>query len=254
MTGLGKEAALLQSVGIGVTNLIFTFVGLWLIDRLGRRTLLYIGSFGYILSLGLWPLRSSIGPQFKVASTAISLVEITAKVEKVQETEAPERVKVEEDFAKTKADLMRASADAATGPARWSSPRTPRLARRKRRREKALAAASQAAGSGGLMVMVCIFAFIAAHAVGQGTVIWVLISEIFPNRHRGRPGAGLFYALGLCRAAGHVLSVDARCARAGPYLPLLLRHDGLATRLVVLMVPETKGVSLEEIQHKLGIE
>ena len=53
MTGLGAKAALLQSVGIGVTNLIFTFVGLWLIDRLGRRTLLYIGSFGYIASLGL---------------------------------------------------------------------------------------------------------------------------------------------------------------------------------------------------------
>ncbi len=53
LTGLGAKAALLQSVGIGITNLIFTFVGLWLIDRLGRRTLLYIGSFGYILSLGL---------------------------------------------------------------------------------------------------------------------------------------------------------------------------------------------------------
>jgi MFS transporter, SP family, arabinose:H+ symporter len=53
LTGLGANAALLQSVGIGVTNLIFTFVGLWLIDRLGRRTLLYLGSFGYIASLGL---------------------------------------------------------------------------------------------------------------------------------------------------------------------------------------------------------
>jgi len=53
LTGLGAQTARLQSVGIGVTNLVFTFVGLWLIDRLGRRTLLYIGSFGYILSLGL---------------------------------------------------------------------------------------------------------------------------------------------------------------------------------------------------------
>ena len=48
LTGLAAKAALLQSVGIGVTNLIFTFVGLWLIDRLGRRILLFIGSFGYI--------------------------------------------------------------------------------------------------------------------------------------------------------------------------------------------------------------
>lgn len=53
MAGLGEKAALLQSIGIGITNLVFTFVGLWLIDRLGRRTLLIIGSLGYIVSLGL---------------------------------------------------------------------------------------------------------------------------------------------------------------------------------------------------------
>lgn len=53
LTGLGAQAALLQSIGVGVTNLLFTFVGLWLIDRVGRRTLLYIGSAGYIGSLGL---------------------------------------------------------------------------------------------------------------------------------------------------------------------------------------------------------
>src|SRR5205814_5398454 len=53
LTGLGAKAALLQSIGIGLTNLVFTFIGLWLIDRLGRRTLLYIGSFGYIASLSL---------------------------------------------------------------------------------------------------------------------------------------------------------------------------------------------------------
>jgi len=53
MAGLAKKAALLQSVGIGVTMLIFTFVGLGLVDRLGRRALLIIGSFGYIISLGL---------------------------------------------------------------------------------------------------------------------------------------------------------------------------------------------------------
>ena len=52
MTGLGARAALLQSVGIGVTNLVFTFVGVWLIDRLGRRTLLTIGAYGYLVSLG----------------------------------------------------------------------------------------------------------------------------------------------------------------------------------------------------------
>ena len=53
LTGLGANAALLQSVGVGITNLLFTFVGLYLVDRMGRRTLLAIGSVGYITSLGL---------------------------------------------------------------------------------------------------------------------------------------------------------------------------------------------------------
>jgi sugar porter (SP) family MFS transporter len=70
LTGLGAKAALLQSVGIGATNLVFTFVGLWLIDRLGRRTLLYIGSFGYIVSLSLvaWGFFRS----FRLASSPSS--------------------------------------------------------------------------------------------------------------------------------------------------------------------------------------
>lgn len=67
-TGLGAQAALLQSVGIGLTNLVFTFVGLGLIDRLGRRTLLYIGSIGYIGSLGLC-LKKRGQVQFTQAST-----------------------------------------------------------------------------------------------------------------------------------------------------------------------------------------
>ena len=52
LTGLGTHAAMLQSVGIGATNLVFTLLGLQLIDRIGRRTLMLIGSLGYIASLG----------------------------------------------------------------------------------------------------------------------------------------------------------------------------------------------------------
>lgn len=51
LTGMGAEAALLSSVGVGVVNLVFTMLGLLMIDRFGRRFLMYIGSFGYIISL-----------------------------------------------------------------------------------------------------------------------------------------------------------------------------------------------------------
>ncbi len=53
MTGMGKSIALLSSAGVGLINLIFTMLGLYLIDRSGRRLLMYIGTFGYIISLGI---------------------------------------------------------------------------------------------------------------------------------------------------------------------------------------------------------
>ena len=51
--GLDESSALLSSVGIGVVNLVFTLAGLALIDRLGRKLLMYIGSVGYIVSLAM---------------------------------------------------------------------------------------------------------------------------------------------------------------------------------------------------------
>jgi MFS transporter, SP family, arabinose:H+ symporter len=53
LSGLAKSTALLSTAGVGVVNLIFTMMGLSLIDRVGRKTLMYIGSLGYIVSLSL---------------------------------------------------------------------------------------------------------------------------------------------------------------------------------------------------------
>jgi sugar porter (SP) family MFS transporter len=169
LTGLGAKAALLQSIGIGVTNLVFTFVGLWLIDRLGRRTLLYIGSFGYITSLGLvaWAFFT-------------------------------------EHFS---------------------------------------------------IVPVCIFAFIAAHAIGQGAVIWVFISEIFPNRQRaegqtlGSFTHWIFAAL--------LTTFFPRMVTSFPPGYVFSFFAGMMVLQLVwvkTLVPETKGVPLEQIQKQLGIE
>lgn len=52
LAGLGKDAAFLQSAGVGLINLVFTMLGLYLIDKLGRKRLMLIGSIGYIVSLG----------------------------------------------------------------------------------------------------------------------------------------------------------------------------------------------------------
>jgi MFS transporter, SP family, arabinose:H+ symporter len=168
LAGLGPQAALLQSVGIGVTNFVFTFVGLWLIDRLGRRTLLYLGSYGYILSLGLCAWAFFTGHYGFVPA--------------------------------------------------------------------------------------CIFFFIAAHAVGQGAVIWVFISEIFPDKYRAAGqslGSFTHWIFAALLATffpkivgsfhpGHVFLFF--CAMM--FLQLLWVH---------FMVPETKGVPLEDMEKKLHL-
>jgi MFS transporter, SP family, arabinose:H+ symporter len=169
LTGLGASAALLQSIGIGVTNLVFTFVGLWLIDRLGRRTLLYIGSFGYIISLGLvaWAFFSQ---HYSIVPT-------------------------------------------------------------------------------------CIFAFIAAHAIGQGAVIWVFISEIFPNRHRAE-GQTLGSSTHWIFAALLTTFFPKMVASLPPGYVFSFFTGMMVLQLIWVntMVPETKGVPLEQIQKQLGVE
>lgn len=168
LTGLGAKAALLQSVGIGVTNLVFTFVGLWLIDRLGRRTLLYIGSFGYIGSLGL------VAWGFFTQHYSI--------------------------------------------------------------------------------VPACIFAFIAAHAIGQGAVIWVFISEIFPNRHRAE-GQALGSFTHWIFAALLTTFFPKMVSALPPGYVFCFFAGMMCLQLlwVKTMVPETKGVPLEQLQTVLGI-
>jgi sugar porter (SP) family MFS transporter len=168
LSGLAAQAALIQSVGIGVTNLVFTFVGLWLIDRLGRRTLLIIGSFGYIASLGLTSWAFFTG-----------------------------------HFA---------------------------------------------------IVPVCIFAFIAAHAVGQGAVIWVFISEIFPNRQRAE-GQALGSFTHWMFAALLTTFFPKMVESLAPGYVFLFFCGMMVLQLVWVkfMVPETKGVPLEQMQKRLGI-
>ena len=169
LTGLAAQAALLQSIGIGITNLVFTFVGLWLIDRVGRRTLLYIGSAGYIVSLGL------IAWAFFTRHYGI--------------------------------------------------------------------------------VPACIFGFIAAHAVGQGTVIWVFISEIFPNRYRAE-GQALGSFTHWIFAALLTTFFPRMVTSFAPGSVFLFFCGMMVLQLlwVHLMMPETKGVPLEEMQRRLGIE
>ena len=250
LTGSGAQDALLHSVGIGVTNLIFTFVGLWLIDKLGRRTLLFIGSFGYIASLGLCALAFfHWAPQFNVASHAWELIGLTAKLE---QPAVQDRAKLTTDLLQAKQTLVTAAAESRYAPGRVTFPDGADVPAVKRIAEATLAQASQAAGIGGLVVLLCIFAFIAAHAIGQGAVIWVFISEIFPNRHRAEGQALGSFTHWLFAALLTTLFPQMVAAFAPGYIFLFFCGMMVLQLIwVKTMVVETKGASLEQIQKRL---
>ena len=169
IAGLEKSSALLSSVGIGITNLIFTLVGLSLIDRFGRRQLMYIGSVGYIVSLSLVALTFAMGIK-------------------------------------------------------------------------------------GMAVPIFLFLFIAAHAIGQGTVIWVFISEIFPNHLRANGQAfGSSVHWILAAAIPSLVPVLFTSIGAAPVFAFFAFMMVLQLIFVWRMMPETKGVPLEELEKQLAI-
>lgn len=77
MAGAGKDAALLQAVAIGLTNLVFTMLAMTIIDRAGRRFLMILGSIGYILSLGTtaWAFYA-YGTEFTTTGSVIVLASL----------------------------------------------------------------------------------------------------------------------------------------------------------------------------------
>jgi SP family xylose:H+ symportor-like MFS transporter len=169
MAGAERTSALLQSVIIGFTNLIFTMVAMTVIDRFGRRLLLLIGAVGLAACLG-----------------------ITA----------------------------------------WAFHR----------------------GAQGTVVLVSLIAYIAFFAFSQGAVIWVYISEIFPNRVRARGQAlGSFTHWFWAAVVSWSFPVVAEASGASAFA-FFAAMMVLQFVLVLRFLPETKGVSLEQIQRTLGID
>ena len=108
--------------------------------------------------------------------------------------------------------------------------------------------------AGSTVVLVSLLVFIAAHAFGQGAVIWVFISEIFPNRVRARGQAlGSFTHWFMAAAISWTFPVFAEAS--GGYIFTFYAICMVGQLIWVLLVmPETKGISLEKMQKKLGID
>ena len=106
---------------------------------------------------------------------------------------------------------------------------------------------------GGLWVPTFLFLFIAAHGVGQGTVIWVFISEIFPNhlREYGQAfGSSVHWMLAAIIPS--LVPVLFTSIGAGPVFAFFAFMMVLQLLFVIFIMPETKGISLEELGKSLS--
>ncbi|MEL7424447.1 MAG: sugar porter family MFS transporter [Bacteroidota bacterium] len=171
--GLAAQDSLGNSIAIGGVNLIFTLLGMYLIDRVGRKTLMYWGSFGYIIGLSM------------VAYAFYS-------------------------------------------------------------------------GASSIFLLTFILLFIAAHAIGQGAVIWVFISEIFPNNVRafGQSfGSGTHWVFAALITLLTPIFIDSDQGIFGdnpwPVFAFFAVFMVFQLLFVHYMMPETKGVSLEDLQRQL---
>ena len=175
MAGFEKSSALLNSMGIGGVFFIFTIAAMAVIDKMGRKKIMVIGSIGYIVSLGIlaWAFFA-FGAEF---------------------TE-----------------------------------------------------------NGSYIVLGSLLLFAASHAFGQGSVIWVYLSEIFPNRVRAK-GQSLGSTTHWIAAALISWSFPLIAEISGGYTFAFYAVCMVAQLIwVITIMRETKGISLEEIQKQMGIE
>nr|WP_256369683.1 sugar porter family MFS transporter [Granulicella sp. L56] len=164
--GFTKVSGDLQAVAIGATNLVFTVVAMCIIDKVGRKRLLIVGSVGTFVCL-----------------TTISALFLTGKHQNL---------------------LL------------WPL--------------------------GG---------FVAFFAVSQGSVIWVYISEIFPNSVRAKgQSLGSFTHWLTCATLANFFPIVAVHTVSAPFI-FFSSMMVLQFIVVVWFFPETKGFTLEELQHRL---
>ena len=162
--GLAKSASLLSTTGIGLVNLIFTMIAIGFIDKIGRKKLMFIGSLGLILTLGL------VSYSF---------------------------------FAK----------------------------------------------DSGTMVAFYLMIYIAFFAFSQGAVIWVFISEIFPNQVRAK-GQTLGSSTHWVMATLIAFSFPYITGKIGESWTFMFFTGMMVLQLIFVLrlMPETKGKSLEQIE------
>ena len=228
LTGIGTDAAFVQSVWVGIINVLFTVLAILLIDRIGRRPLLLAG----------------------LAGIAISLLVVAFGFNKATYQLTPEKVE------QLKPEIDRSKLQGIIGKVYQSDVAFGKAVRAAFSNKEAAAYKGdliKAAGNlDAFLLLIGILGFVACFAFSLGPVMWVLLSEIFPNRVRGIA----ISVVGFVNSLTSYFVVQ--------FFPWELDNFGsaitffifavaalIAFALLWRLLPETKGKSLEELELEL---
>ena len=226
-TGIGTDASFSSGVLLSTITVIFTFVAMYVIDRMGRRPLLLVGTAGIALSL----LLCAYG--FKQATYKLT----EENISKLQFSEASNLKPYANQVFNNDVDFKNAM-KLALGNQVYS--------------KNDGAILEVATTMNATLVLIGILGFIACFAFSLGPVMWVLLSELYPIKYRG-------LAIGVIAFINSLISSVVQLI-----FPWELSNLGNATSFFIFgaialvgffvllkILPETKGKSLEQIEHDL---
>ncbi|NOQ25172.1 MAG: sugar porter family MFS transporter [Bacteroidales bacterium] len=227
-SGVGLDASFSQAILVGITNLVFTIVAIWLIDRIGRKPLLMIGISGIVISMFV------IGMAFKTATYSLNSEKIVELNEVVQNQKIYqlENKQFESDLE------FRKEVQAVFG--------------NELNEEIETLLITNAININPMMVLFGIIAFVASFACSLGPVMWVLFSELFPNRLRG---LAISFAGTINSGFSFLVQLvfPWELANIGNSNTFFFYGAFAVFGLIILKIylPETKGKSLEELEKIL---
>ena len=225
-SGVGTDASFAQAVWVGVINVIFTILAMALIDKMGRKPLMLIGVAGVAISMCL----TAYG--FNQATYTLDETDVLA-IEGLD----PSRVEgiVGVQYAN---DLgFKNALKEALGNQEYTT------------HESALIESSIEMNP--ILILVGILGFVASFAFSLGPVMWVLLSELFPNHLRGLAISSIGFVNSLVSWLVQFV-FPWELSNFGSALTYLIYGAFAVIGFVILarILPETKGKSLEEIERE----
>ena len=227
-TGIGTDASFSQAILIGIINLVFTIIAIGLIDKIGRRPLLITGVAAIVVSMF-------------ILSTSFSSA--TYMLDKTDVLELPIEI--------NKADLESMTDVLYTSDVKFKNAIKLAIGEDLASQFEG-AIIKKAINANSVLILIGILGFVAAFAISLGPVMWVLFSELFPNRIRGLAISfvGLINS-GVSFIVQLVFPWEMSTLGSSTTFMIYGIFAVLGLIFVVIKVPETKGKSLEELEKML---